>query len=839
MDLYYYESGYIEDGYFTYVANAESSFELTCSVSAIIGVIKGTDAQLTSTFTQTCDVDLGNLVSGEMFAYMTALMAIEVSLIKDNNTQVSSVFNIAIEGMRVRYVSAQCDADAAISFDYTRVREDEAAFDAVFSSIITANKVIEFSASLTDAFAPTITCNPLRNLFAQLDLTTSLSATPDYTKGAIGNLQSNFTLSSVAKVSKEYNANLTSIAAIYAYGTFNNKRPRSITRVGNEVIYNPSYPSGIGQWADLGLFSGTGSDSLVPYGTNRYYRIENKSKTPILANQSFYISMYVNFYTSNQGSILNADAWEIGSGLDTIYFRFNSSTVTVNVVSTYNATFKIEVYRISSTITLKVTNNSTNAVYTGTLTSTASATPTNDYIKLSSVSTPIIVDELFFTIGESQVYQYRPNGEIGDGWRTTTQFMYHFNNNFIDDMSGGVYNVPAVLVSQATIIANAGKSAIANANLNSNATLVCTPQFMPLEFDANLSSEFSQNTIPNKLIDFVSYLDSSFNITIDNQRIRETTSAFDSIAVELVAIGYIGNFFINCEVNSNITVDAVKTTDQLINLESTASISETLVRIRNLDSTISTNATVDATLTKVIEFNAQLSSQTLMTATYTKVIAFTSQQSISAELYASNGNIVVIQSQMNTNASLITTVNPIRETNAILNQTATLVCNPRRIRTIVSIQSSQSTFTNQLVRIRKTTVSMDAFVTQLTAIAKKVNEVSSMNVEATLSVTATVIVGKIQAILNSNFGLEITEERIRTNSSNPQSTFISTISISKSVGTNAVMISQTSMIAIGIRFYLDPDLTFIIPKESREWIIASEDRSIIIENEDRTFIIGK
>jgi len=839
MDLYYYESGYIEDGYFTYVANADASFELTCSVSAIIGVIKGTAVSLTSTFTQTCDVDLGNLVSGQMFAYMTALMAIEVSLIKDNNTQVSSVFNIAIEGMRVRYVSAQCDADAAISFDYTRVREDEAAFNAVFSSIVTANKVINFSASLTDAFAPSIVCNPLRNLFAQLDLTTSLSVTPDYTKGAISNLQSNFTLSSVAKVSKAYNANLTSVASIYAYGTFNNKRPRSITRVGNEVIYNPSYPYGTGQWAELGLFSGTGSDALVPYGANRYYRIENKSKTPILANQSFYISMHVNFYTSNQGSILNADAWEIGSGNSTIYFRFNSSTITVNVVSTYQTTFKIEVYRISSTITLKVTNTSTSAVYTSTLTSTASATPTNDYIVLSSVSTPIIVDELFFTIAENQVYQYRPNGEIGDGWRTTTQFMYHFNNNFIDDISGGVYNVPAVLISNATITANLIKSTVGNANLNSNATLVCTPQFMPLEFDASLSLEFSQITTSNKLIQFSSQMDSLFNTTIDNQRIRETTSAFDSIATELVAIGRIGNFFINCEVNTNITVDAVKTTDQLINLQANVSISETLVRIRTLDSTISTNAVLNTVLTKVIEFNAQLSNQTSMTATYTKIIGFTSQQSISTELYASNGNIVVIQSQLNTNASLITTINPIRRSDAILNQTVTMVCNSRRIRTLDSIQSSQVTVSNELVRIRKTTVPMNAFVTQLTAVVKKVNEVCSMNMTATVLVTATVIIGRIQATLISNFGLAITEKRIRTLTSNPQCTVISVIRISKSIRTNAVLSTNATLIAIGTRFYLDPELTYIVPNESREWIIQYEDRALNIEQEDRTHIIGK
>lgn len=738
MDLYYYESGYIEDGYFGYTADAVASFELTCSISAVIGVVKGTNVNLTASFNQTCDVDLGNLVTGQMFGYLTALMAIEVSLIRDNNTQLNSSFDISAIGMRVRYVSAQCDTDAAISFDQIRIRTESAAIDAVFSSIVTANKVINFSASITDAFSPTITCNPIRNHFAQLDSVMSLSVTPTITKGSLVSLSSNFTQVTQAKVSKTYSSQLTSSASIYSYGTFNNKRPRSITRVGNSIVYSPSYPSGINEWSDLGLFGGTGSDSLVPYAAYRYYRIENKSKTPILANQSFYISFYTYFISGNNGSILNADAWEIGSTSSTFYFRFNSSTISVNVGSNYQTVFKIEVYRISSLITLKVTNTVTSTVYLVTLTSSASATPTNDYIVLSSVSTPIIIDELFFTIGESQVYGSKPNGEINDGWRSTTQFLYHFNNDYVDDMSGGVYNVPAALTSTATLTCDAIKSIYGSAALTSNLTLTCDARLVPIEYNAVLSSSFTQSTVGTKVLYATATLNTTVGFLINEIIVKTTSVSMSAFVIKMVIVSR-----------------------------------------------------------KVGEV-----------------------------------------ASLTTNATLTCNSDRTRKLTSGLGLTATLVCNSDRTRKTSSALSVTSTLTCNSVRTRKLESNLNAFVTEMVIVTRRKEEVANLTMTSTLTASFGVL-GFNRSHLIANFTVIAINDRVRKFGIQSQSTFNLTVQISKSISTNAVLLTTTSLLAIGTRFYLDPELTYIVPNESREWIIQYEDRKCIIEQEDRTHIIGK
>jgi hypothetical protein len=491
-------------------------------------------------------------------------------------------------------------------------------------------------------------------------------------------------------------------------------------------------------------------------------------------------------------------------------------------------------------------------------------------IPLSAISTlrntsssSLYVDELFLATGVYQVYGYKPNGEINDGWLSNTNFLYHFNNNFVDDMSGGIYNVPAALSSISTILANAGKSVVIQANLNSNATLVCNARFMPLEFDATLNSEFTQISNPNKIIDFNSSQTSNTLIIIDNLRTRDVVSHFDAIAIELAAIGRIGNFFINCETNATLIANPVIITNSIVSLNTTTLITNQLDRYRTNTIDLTTNIDVSVTLTKVINFNAVLNSNFTQSSIEQRVKLSVINLNSTTELYASNYQLASAKADLSSISTLTVIVNPIREFNSYLTSNCTTSLIEKRIRNITSTQEVTTSISNQLIRYRKVNSSMQAFVSQMTAIAKKVDEFCSMDVQTTLFMEPTIIIGNVKANLVSQFSQNTTIRKIRRTSVNLQSTTILTSSVNTIVRSNANIASTFTLVAVGSRFYFDAFLTYTIPYEERTWIIETADynqteylsytipsedrlhtielevRDFIIEYEDRTNIIGK
>ena len=131
MDQFYYESGYIDESYFVYTADAQASVESSSLVTATAGVIKSTAVSLTAEFTQTST--LSNLQGADLFAFAEALLSAQATVIKDNNIQLSSVFSTAVDGSRGIYVTAQADSLFSISTSNQRVRNTEAASVAAFA----------------------------------------------------------------------------------------------------------------------------------------------------------------------------------------------------------------------------------------------------------------------------------------------------------------------------------------------------------------------------------------------------------------------------------------------------------------------------------------------------------------------------------------------------------------------------------------------------------------------------------------------------------------------------------------------------------------------------------
>lgn len=171
-DLLYYESGYIDDSYFVYTADAESLEAGSFSMTATVGVIREAAAELA--VTTEIQATISHINGADLFAMSNAALEAAVNRIRDNNIEASSAFSLATDGARIRYVSAEEDAAFSMTADNLRVRYDEAALDAAFS--LTANNERTRSAS------------------ASLESNTALSSQEDYLKLASANLDSSTTV---------------------------------------------------------------------------------------------------------------------------------------------------------------------------------------------------------------------------------------------------------------------------------------------------------------------------------------------------------------------------------------------------------------------------------------------------------------------------------------------------------------------------------------------------------------------------------------------------------------------------------------------------------------------
>lgn len=136
MDITYFESGYIDDSYFTYTADgiALEVGQATMTVSA--GVIRS--AQVTLVVTTTVQVSVYHVEGTSLFAFTNAQLAVQVQAIKRTNIAMSSTFSIATDASRQRNISATEPSVFSITIVGVRPRTYSAAVNAAFSLRATA-----------------------------------------------------------------------------------------------------------------------------------------------------------------------------------------------------------------------------------------------------------------------------------------------------------------------------------------------------------------------------------------------------------------------------------------------------------------------------------------------------------------------------------------------------------------------------------------------------------------------------------------------------------------------------------------------------------------------------
>lgn len=287
---------------------------------------------------------------------------------------------------------------------------------------------------------------------------------------------------------------------------------------------------------------GTGS-LYAPYNTSLTKRFVINAITPatgdfsIGTNEDFYISAYIRYGDINvrtngaQYPIIrygtSTSGWEIGlritmigDGLQPIpYFQYNNTRITTTfngsngdkISPTRNNFDQYVIYRSAGVIYFQFRNVNTGINVAGQSQSTAFTqanftgaigTSATGGITLGSTQ-PVItttgavngawIDELFFARGVSQVYNVLGTGEINDGGRATTEFLYRFDGNYVDDITG-----PATGYTQQAQAALSGLrgSLVANVrNIPADRPLYNTTQAL-IHFDSSPLVDSTTSGVP-------------------------------------------------------------------------------------------------------------------------------------------------------------------------------------------------------------------------------------------------------------------------------------------------------------------------------------------------------
>lgn len=709
------------------VVEASGSWSSAASVTVSANKIIQGQSALVSAFIQT--VTISHIEGADLVAFSNANIAIQITVIRQANVQLTSVFSAAIDAVRGIYISAQADSTATTVAVGQRVRFTEAAFIA--------------------AFSPTMTVNAVKNTFAVLDSQATMSVAASKLTGVIASLSSASTL--VAQGGKVVNASvsLTSIATLFASRNIARGRPVQLTATGT------TFNSSIKQYGSHSLsFTNTSSQIIF---TNDNFEME------IPANTNFLIEFWIN---PNGGNVsgtdnlllgvgdmtslasMNAnDSWALGiTNNGRLDFKYATASNTFNTISTSNGTlngssnwFHFVITRYNGEIFL--VNNYTGGSNGATSTYTG-AIYQGSYKKLkfrNPFSSSLLLDDFNFKIG------FGDDG--GEGENVSAQavndpdksvFLYHFNNNLVDDTAAtfnqsaalasissvtatisGPQRTSAAIVSQSTLVAQATKTSEINLVAFSNASLT-TAITRVRSSDVTLVSQFTQASSAGKIVNVISTQSSQFTQASTAVKTVAPVISTNAIFSELVAIAKTGQGFIQADVVATMSVAAVKTTNVTLAAASAFTSTATAVKTTNATTSLSsiTSLTVDNSRTR--NSSSSLESNAQLTTNINEIVQLAASLTAVTSVLADTSGIKEFSVTITSQASVSSTILRIRDGFSSLASsfTQTATTNNSRLVGAAATVSSQAIVIANVGTVKTSAITTTAIFSELAAIAK-------------------------------------------------------------------------------------------------------------------------
>jgi hypothetical protein len=213
------------------------------------------------------------------------------------------------------------------------------------------------------------------------------------------------------------------------------------------------------------------------------------------------------------------------------------------------------------------------------------------------------------------------------------------------------------------------------------------------DLNSNLNSEFTQTATGIKAVEADATLNSESTISITVLRIRSASTNFDSIAVQLAAVAKIGDFLIDCQTDSQLTVDAIKQAVGVTNIEVFAQQNTVIARTRDTDASLTSEFTNVANVRTTTDVVADLDSNFEQSVTAQKIISaqvnISGAAQFAATVVATRNNEI----QTFTQSQLTLTPDIIRNNSASIAAQANQTVTAQRVRTTASSINSTTAVT--------------------------------------------------------------------------------------------------------------------------------------------------
>jgi hypothetical protein len=536
--------------------NYSSSDDAAFSITTVNQRIRYDQAAISAAFSLAA--------SGDVFAsykQFQATLTATASLLANNtrlktaSATISATASLTVNNTRKRPFVISVATTASQTATVARRR----GFDSQLSTVasLSANnqrtRSTSFSQSVSAQLSATITDIKSINLAAFT--TVALSASAQAVKSAVSNQLATAALTGLAGKINSLTANLTATASLTGQGYLTNKRPRQSTVYGTLTFDSTNKVQG--------------THSLFRNDTSSYLEITASKDFNIAANEDFAID--INFKQLSGGNlpfvraydpVNNRVVWQFTKGSNFGRFSFWNGSTLVNL-DTSNTTFGtfpgFNISRTGNTISFYAGNSgSASTTYSGAI---SSGTPVVQ-LGISGNNNHGYYDEFSMVRGAT----YAP-----DGKDPNVQFLFHFDNNYVDDMTGLAY-AQAQLTTTATQTVQARATHVAASALTSTSTLT-----------ANGAGK----------------VNSAANLVVS--------------ASELVAFGRIRPEVAGLSATATLSVSATKIHPGQAILTATASLTASTIRYKLFAASLSSQFVLTASDIRIEHFAAALTTSTSLT----------------------------------------------------------------------------------------------------------------------------------------------------------------------------------------------------------------------------------
>ena len=767
------------------------------TLTAAIGSIKPASISLSSAFTQTVTTSRTRIVASSLSsAASISATAIRARIVASS---LSSAATISTTALRTRTVVSSQSSAATVSISIGVVKTGTSALASAFTRYFTAVKTVSGVATFNGVFNPVLTVGIVKNSFALFNASASLATVSVKTARSSITLQTIASLNAQNARTRRYDSSLSSMATQSASAVkttnitatlnstatltviigsvkvnsvaltiratlttrkyFGSFRPRDLNRTQpnqQSLLYDTS----IKKFGAASFYGITNSynyaDALEPVAAG-YDLMLIPSKT-----ESFIWEFWFYSPTAGSSSVVNVGGFQIiisrqadvtlrsvrirltytYSG-GTSYYDFGGDRTGL----TRNAWHHVAVIKNSSYLSAYVDGTRLYGYSASSFPNiNNNSQPWEGYHDLAIVSLgsdqQTRIDELNFQVGTTLGYDPSQTTitlptEARTNDTATTRFLYHFDNNVLDDLVATEI-ASATLASAVTITTTAIKSIRTTATLASAATISTTASRTQTA-SAILASAAAITTVGKVTKEFANIsLASAATITASIGVIRQGVSventAFSSSFRCVARLAGVASLYSIATIN---TVIDNRTRTQSSSMSTSASISITASRTRTVNSTLNTAASMVVNVGKLIDFASALATAAALTATTYRVKQADISLSAQATQTASADRTRGINSALSSSATITATAYRIKQAASALNTQATQSVSAVKTTSAQAAFASSASAVITVTRTRNTSASLQFITSELTVAVK--NATGTITLEARFTQSATAV----------------------------------------------------------------------------------------------------